>query len=300
MHRIKLNLNYSPSDITLIIDGKYLAYRTKYTPTFKLSYESAQTGLYYGFLNTLRKLGKQFNPVNIVLMWDITPLKLNKRKIQFSGYKNRDDISKLDPEELKEREIFADSYSRLMADLILLGFASYGLMGYEADDLIALWCNAHKKGTNIIITRDEDMFQCINENTKIYNIDDKIMKNLSWFEKTYKIPPGQWAKVKAIGGCKSDTIPGVSGVAESTAIKYLIDPKGDNKKYDKIKQARTEIELYLKLTKLPHADLNRYKLKFNYTDLDMSAFVSFCQQNGFKQFLENINDFKVFSKKDNL
>lgn len=294
--KFKLHPNLSTSDINLIIDGKYLAYRTKYTPTFKLSYGDAHTGLAYGVLNTLRQLGKKFNPINVVFMWDNTPLNRNKRKIQFTGYKNRDNFSNLTPEEIKDRETFFLAYQVLMADLNLLGFAGYALEGYEADDLIALWCERfNKRGTNVIITRDEDMFQCINKNTEIYNVDDKFFRTLDWFKKTYDIDPPVWPLVKAIGGCKSDTIPGVPGIGEATALKYL---KGgaSPKQIEKIRAYVDKINLYQKLTILPHWDLREYHIPFKYTDLDMGAFISFCQQNGYKQFIENINDFQIFNK----
>jgi hypothetical protein len=52
----------------------------------------------------------------------------------------------------------------------------------------------------------------------------------------------------------------------------------------------------LKLTTLPHYELYDYHIPFKYTDLDMGAFVSFCQQNGFRQFMDNLIDFEIFSK----
>lgn len=296
--KYKLNPAASKTDVTLVVDGKYLAYRTKYTPAFKLSYGDVRTGLAYGFLNTLRQLAKKFKPVNTVLMWDNTPLSRNKRKIEFKGYKVRDDITKMTAAELLDRELFADAYKTLMADLYLLGFAGYELEGYEADDLIALWCKRFDKtGTNVIVTRDEDMYQCLNTNTEIYNPDDKFFRDTDWFKKTYGVYPKDWAFIKAIGGCKSDTIPGVPGVGEDTALKYV---KGglSEKKIEKIKAHSDDIDLYLKLTTLPHHTLKGYHLPFKYTNLDLGAFISFCQQCGFRQFMDDLNGFEIFSKGD--
>lgn len=283
------------TDVTLVIDAKYLAYRTKYTPAFKLSYGDMRTGLAYGVLSTLRQLAKKFNPVNTVFMWDTTPLHRNKRKIAFTGYKVRDDLTKLTAEEVRDKEQFSEAYKVLMADFYLLGFAGYELEGYEADDLIALWCKRFKTGVNVIITRDEDMYQCLNANTEIYNVDDKFFKTVEWFEKEYALCPCDWALVKAIGGCKSDTIPGVPGIGEATAVKYM---RGELKKekIEKIHRHMDEVDLYQKLTTLPHYELYNYQIPFKYTDLDLSAFVSFCQQNGYRQFMDNLHEFEIFSK----
>jgi len=55
MHRIKLNLNYSPSDITLIIDGKYLAYAAYSKQTKKwFVVVNEQEGKSYNYLCFLR------------------------------------------------------------------------------------------------------------------------------------------------------------------------------------------------------------------------------------------------------
>jgi len=60
--------------------------------------------------------------------------------------------------------------------------------------------------------------------------------------------------------------------------------------------------LYHTLTLLPHPDLTETNtsVPFKQTNLDIGAFVSYCQQNGFQQFLSNLEDFKIFSKGDNI
>lgn len=39
----------------------------------------------------------------------------------------------------------------------------------EADDVIALWIEAHKNDKNIIVSTDSDFYQCINPNVSLYN-----------------------------------------------------------------------------------------------------------------------------------
>jgi hypothetical protein len=104
--------------------------------------------------------------------------------------------------------------------------------------------------------------------------------------------------VKAIGGCKSDTIPGIPGIGEATALKYL---KGECKPTTeaKIHAHQTMIDLFLELTTLPHNDLWTHFLPFKMTNLDMSAFISYCQMMGFRQFLDkDLMEFKRYSKED--
>ena len=136
---------YNYLDNTLIIDGKYLAYRTKYSKSGNLSYNGLRTGLFYGFFNTLRAMAKRFNPTNTVIMWD-SDSKNSLRRKQFEGYKKRNE--NLTQKELEEIIEFDESYKELIDYCDSIGFASYMLEGYEADDLIALWVNKFNSCTN--------------------------------------------------------------------------------------------------------------------------------------------------------
>ena len=290
MIRQQIVPKYTPLDNTLIIDGKYLAYRTKYSRGNNLSFKGINTGLFYGFFNTLKSVAKRFNPINTIIMWDSNS-KNSIRKTQFEGYKQRK--KNITPEELNEIIEFNKAYEELIEYCDTLGFASHILEGYEADDLIALWVNKFNNCTNVIITKDEDIYQCIKENTFIFDPDNKIKKDLKWFIKNYGIEPKNWKMVKGIGGCKSDTVPGVKNIGEKRAIEYILGKASDKIK-EKIENHSEDILFYLSLVSLPHPTLYNYDLKFKTTKINMDKFFEFCQFFGLKKFIEEIYDFETY------
>ena len=285
--RITPQLN--TNDITMIVDGRYLCYRTKYSRGGNLTYNGVNTGVFYGFFNTLQSIANNNFITNTVIMWDIS--KVGVRNDEFGGYKNRGTLP-LTPEEMEEKRKFEEAYLYLTELCEQLGFATYTLPMYEADDLIALWCKQFSKGTNIIITRDEDMYQLITENTYLYDPDKKIMKNLQWFNRTYGIEPEQWIEYKAIAGCKSDTVPGVPGMGEKRTLAYL---KGDKTFADKIKQHQDLYDLCYRLVILPHPSLSNYWLPYKETRLIEDDFSEFCLEYGMTSFIEKIHNFYIFT-----
>ena len=76
--------------------------------------------------------------------------------------------------------------------------------------------------------------------------------------------------------CKSDNVPGVPGVGEKTAIKYL---KGDLKRtlktYQKIKENKNTIEFNRQLVVLPFESTKSLKVVEN--EFDMREFLRFCR-----------------------
>jgi DNA polymerase-1 len=289
MKRYDLKVSFTPDDTILIIDGKYLIYRTQYSKNMgTLSYNDIKTGVYYGFFNTIRSLIQRFEPENLVIMWDGVG---SIRRDEYTGYKNRNNYKYLKPEQVNVLKEINKSYPFLMDTCETLGFASYILNGYEADDLIALFVKRFSNVNKIIITRDEDMYQCINKKTIVYDPDKKIKKNYNWFKEKYDIEPKQWALVKAYAGCKSDTVPGISGVGESRAIGII---KGDPKVVAKLQECnQEEIELWKRLTVLPHPNLKEMVLPYKITHINVSNFYDVCQQFNFRSLIEKMYQFET-------
>jgi len=276
---------------TLLLDGKCLAYRTQYSKTGGLSHSGIRTGLYYGFFNTLQQLMHKFYPIYIAIFWD-SPSRKGVRKKAFPGYKTRDNWDKLTEAQRKEKMEFQDAYENLMVLCEDLGIASYILEGYEADDIFALWIKRFENFKPIImITRDEDMYQLLSDKVSLYSPDDKVMKDEKWFRKTYGFGPDQWANYKAMAGCKSDTIPGLKGVGEETALKYFRNEPIKKKDIDS--ESNWEImNKFYDLIVLPHPDLKDMHLPFKKSNVDRDKFFSFCQEMGFKSFIEKMDQFE--------
>jgi 5'-3' exonuclease len=293
MQKVDLTPQMDKNDITLVIDGRYLAYRTQYSRQGYLQFNNVKTGMFYGFLNTLQSVANKYLATNTVIAWDITPTEQGIRRGQFQGYKVRKIIKEMTPEEQKTKAEFENSYKQLMVDMQYLGFADYHLIGYEADDIIALFVKQFSNGQNIIVTKDEDMYQLINQNTWVYDPDKKIKKNIDWFRKTYGIEPLLWADYKAIAGCQSDTVPGIAGMGEKYTLQYL-KGEANERIIEKVKDNIEQFNLCYELVKLPHPSLKNHKLPYKMTKLDEKRFFTFCQRYEFRSFLDKLHDFYIF------
>lgn len=289
MKKHNLKINFTPHDKVLILDGKYLIYRTQYSKNMEtLTFNEIKTGVYYGFFNTIRSLIKKFEPENLVIAWDGVE---SIRRNEYAGYKNRNNFKYLKPEQINTFKEINKSYPYLMDTCESLGFASYILNGYEADDLIALFVKRFSNVNKIIITRDEDMYQCIDKKTIVYDPDKKVKKDYKWFKEKYDIEPEQWALVKAYAGCKSDTVPGISGIGESKAIKII---KGDPKTVSKLQECnQEEINLWKRLTVLPHPNLEKVLLPYKITHINIENFYTVCQQFNFRSLIEKMYQFET-------
>lgn len=289
MQRINLTPNLSNTS-TLVVDARFLAYRTMYSKQGGLSHQGVGTGMMFGFFKTLQSIANKFEVNNTVLMFDVTKTVDGIRREEFEGYKVRELKFDLDPKEVAQRKQFELDYHDLLVMTDKLGFAVYTLEKYEADDTIAMFCQQFG-GTKIIATRDEDMYQLINKDTFIFDPASNKKKDLKWFMRQYGITPEQWIEYKAIAGCKSDTVPGIPGMGEKRTLDYL---RGDKKWEKKIKDAEALYKLCYSLVILPHPSLNGYQMQWKQTKMDQEMFIDFCQSYGFSSFLDDLQNFYVF------
>lgn len=174
------------------------------------------TGVVYGLLKQLQTIYKGLESSDLVFCWDSQS---SIRKEMFSGYKFRrkEDRTK------REQDIWATAYEQfhlLRTDYLpSIGFKNQlQAAGFEADDILAKV--AKDNGNCIVITTDGDLLQCL-PYCNIWNPRKRTLITAKTFEDEWGIHPKMWGEVKAIAGCKTDTVPGVVGVGEKTAVKYL-------------------------------------------------------------------------------
>jgi 5'-3' exonuclease len=100
--------------------------------------------------------------------------------------------------------------------------------GYEADDMIAMASKAMAPDLEeaIIITADQDLWQCIRRNVQWFDPKQKKRMNYAKFTQIFKMKPRDWAKVLAIAGCTTDNVEGIRNIGKITAIAYLTKHAG--------------------------------------------------------------------------
>ena len=107
--------------------------------------------------------------------------------------------------------------------LSYLGVRNITVHGVEADDLISWFSDYFYPMFDriIIVTRDRDLWQLINDRIHIYDpFTDKIIDEIQC-ETDFGVPPDRVADYKALVGDASDNLVGVKGIGEKTAKKLI-------------------------------------------------------------------------------
>lgn len=249
----------------LIIDSDGLCYRSKYV-LGELTYGNSNTEIIYGFLSQILSIAKKFNCNKLVFAWDSKESKRKdlfpeyrsdrmKKKKERSNYEKRmDKITHMQFKELRKYVLPAMGFSNVFVQ-----------RGHEADDIIADLALRSKEET-IIVSSDQDLYQCLNGHVKMYSPATKKLITNETFQKEWGIPGYMWKVVKCIAGCKTDSVPGIpyknKMMREKTAIKYLT---GDLPKSHSIVQAIDENSKLIvdneELVGLPMKGTRKFRLK---------------------------------------
>ena len=247
----------------LVIDAPYLCYRAKYS-TGQMSYQDDLTGVVYGFLRDVSKLSIVFSTTDFVFCFD-SPT--SKRKKLFVDYKKSrtTNFETMSKEERRETRAFRKQVKELKEKwLPKIGFKNcFEVDGYEADDLIAQVCLDSTKHVTIV-SSDKDLLQCLRRRkVDVWCPRTGLIITADSFREEYGVPPQHWARVKAIAGCSTDDVPGVVGVGEKTAVRYLRHELNEkSKKFQDIKNNQRIIHRNLDLVRLPLDDeINLPKIK---------------------------------------
>lgn len=275
---------------TLLCDTKYLLYRSISTND-KIKLDKA--AIYYLFFNTIQSVANKFKVNNTIFMLDS---KHSKRKEIYPDYKRKDKTKNPILEE--QFKIINLEYEVMKIFLKELGFVYFNRWGYEADDLFKFYILTRAKENFIILSRDDDLLQLIeNDRVIIYDPKHKLIKNEKWFKKTYRIEVYQWSYYKSLAGCKSDNVIGIPGIGEKYALDYLRNEATETIK-KKIQDNWNIVDFNLKLVSLPFGGLgvnmDHIKLEDKQTNLNINKFIDLCTKLNFRSFLENLDKFKIF------
>jgi len=254
----------------------------------ELNSEDAQTHILFGFVKDILALAKKFNTNKFVFCFDT---KESKRKQMFPDYKKKRN-SKKQERTVEEIELFKEAFRQfnLLQHEILpaLGFKNCFVdPGFESDDIITDIVQAYSDDCEfILISKDEDFLQLL-DHCSMYNIKTQEFYTKQDLLNEYGIVPEQWADAKAISGCRTDEVPGVAGVAEKTACKYLLGQlKSTSKKYQAIvsEEGKKIYERNLPLVKLPLEGTKEFEIDFT-EKFKLSSFICLCEELEFRSLL---------------
>ncbi len=200
-------------DKLVLIDGNSLLNRAFYaTPVFSTS-AGQPTNAIFGFVKLVFKIISDLKPKYMVVTFDLKAPTFRHK--MYDGYKaNR---SPMPPE-------LASQVQPLKALLSAMNIAMCEQEGVEADDLIGTLSKKFDVHS-YIYTGDRDSFQLVNEKTDVYytkrGVSDLLKLSSENFESEIGLKPCAIVDLKALMGDKSDNIPGVAGIGETSAKKLL-------------------------------------------------------------------------------
>ncbi len=196
----------------MIFRGYYALIRSP-----RITSTGVDTSAIFGFTNSLIELIRRERPTHLAVIFDVGQASI--RTNDFAEYKaNRSET----PEAIR----VAIPYLHRILDAMHI--PHMGVEGYEADDLIGtLACKAEKEGyTTFMVTPDKDFAQLVTDKIKIYKPGLKggeiEILGVEEVKAKYGIQdPKQVIDFLAMMGDAVDNIPGLDGVGEKTAMKFL-------------------------------------------------------------------------------
>ncbi|MCB1289602.1 MAG: DNA polymerase I, partial [Mycobacterium sp.] len=213
-------MDVSDTPTLMLLDGNSLAFRAFYAlpaENFKTR-NGLTTNAVYGFTAMLINLLRDEAPTHIAAAFDVS--RQTFRADRFPEYKaNRSST----PDEFRGQ---IDITKEVLG---ALGITVLAEPGYEADDIIAtLATQADAEGYRVlVVTGDRDSLQLVNPNvTVLYPI--KGVSSLTRFTpeavvEKYGLTPEQYPDFAALRGDPSDNLPGIPGVGEKTAAKWILE-----------------------------------------------------------------------------
>jgi len=204
----------------MLLDGNSLAYRAFYAlpaENFKTQ-GGLTTNAVYGFTAMLINLLRDESPTHVAAAFDVS--RQTFRSERYPEYKaNRSST----PDEFRGQ---IDVTKEVLA---ALGITVLAEPGFEADDLIAtLTTQAEKEGYQVlVVTGDRDALQLVSDDVTVL-YPRKGVSELTRFTpaavvEKYGLTPEQYPDFAALRGDPSDNLPGIPGVGEKTASKWITE-----------------------------------------------------------------------------
>jgi len=204
----------------MLLDGNSLAFRAFYAlpaENFKTR-GGLTTNAVYGFTAMLINLLRDESPTHIAAAFDVS--RQTFRSERYPEYKaNRSSA----PDEFRGQ---IDITKEVLG---ALGITVLSEPGFEADDLIAtLATQAEDEGYRVlVVTGDRDSLQLVSDDVTVL-YPRKGVSELTRFTpeavvEKYGLTPTQYPDFAALRGDPSDNLPGIPGVGEKTASKWIVE-----------------------------------------------------------------------------
>ncbi|WP_457149274.1 DNA polymerase I [Mycobacterium sp. URHB0021] len=204
----------------MLLDGNSLAFRAFYAlpaENFKTQ-GGLTTNAVYGFTAMLINLLRDEQPTHIAAAFDVS-----RQTFRLEKYPDYKAGRSATPDEFRGQ---IDITKEVLG---ALGITVLAEPGFEADDVIAtLATQAENEGYRVlVVTGDRDSLQLVSEDVTVL-YPRKGVSELTRFTpdavvEKYGLTPAQYPDFAALRGDPSDNLPGIPGVGEKTATKWIAE-----------------------------------------------------------------------------
>ncbi len=280
----------------ILIDGSAYIFRAYYGLPPMNRPDGTPINAVFGFTNMLVKLIEDYREDRMIVVFDAA--RENFRNEIFKDYKaNRGET----PEDLiPQFEIIRECVDAFNIPQI-------EIEGFEADDIIATYCELSQKEKiqTIIVSSDKDLMQLVNKNVSMLDPMKNKKIGIDQVVEKFGLPPEKVIQIQALTGDKVDNIPGAPGIGPKTALT-LIEEFGDvesliknaikipqEKRRNVILDNKKEILISLELVKLKKNINLPTKIKDiqPYSSIDKNQKLSeFLSNQGFKSIAERLKN----------
>ncbi len=202
----------------LVVDGHSLAFRAFFAlPVENFSTSQGQpTNAVWGFITMLAQVIDAEHPNHLAVAFDVKGGTF--RNTMLPQYKGTRDAA---PEELL-------SQLPLIQELLrALGVTYIEMPGYEGDDVIGTMATMGERSgyRTLVLSGDRDAFQLIDDAITVlypgHHFKDLKHMTAEAVEEKYHVTPRQYPDLAALRGETADNIPGVPGVGDGYAAKWI-------------------------------------------------------------------------------
>ena len=197
-----------------LFDGHVYIFRAYYSLPPMTSDEGLPCNAAYGFANTLIRYAAEENPTHAAVCFDAA----------MTSFRNE-----VEPEYKAQRGETPDDlepqFDLCHEIAIALGFRSFEVDDYEADDILGALCDraVSRRARARVLTTDKDLCQLVREDGRVvvYDLAKERTFDADGVREKFGVSPAQIPDYLGLVGDKIDNLPGVPGVGAKSAAGLL-------------------------------------------------------------------------------
>tara|TARA_B100000989_G_scaffold187470_1_gene141061 strand:- start:9920 stop:10891 length:972 start_codon:yes stop_codon:yes gene_type:complete len=222
----------------ILVDTQNMFFRARHVAGRASSLDEKIGLAFHIMFNSVKKAHNMFSGGHVVFCMEGR----SWRKDEYAPYKkNRKVVAdKRSAKEKEEDEFWWEAYDDFLKFVTeQSNCTAIRSPNAEADDIIALWIEAHKDSKNVIVSTDSDFYQLINPNVSLYNgVTNQIVTVNGFYDEKDRpvidkktgqpktAPNPEWLLFeKCIRGDSSDNVFTAFPKARTTKIKEAFDDR---------------------------------------------------------------------------